>query len=278
VAQKATGKSNKRLAKWQDKLETARGSYNSDIELMQERDELFNGTRLIDSNVNSKATVTKQANVVRNIIFELLETQVNSSIPSPKVDTAFQNKEQLASVIEESIKSDIAVCRKAGIRVVMITGDNGITASSIAKKIGMDYSDNIITGDRLNEMSDDELREAVKNVSIFSRVVPEHKMRIVRAFKENGEIVAMTGDGVNDAPALKYADIGIAMGKRGSEVSREAADLILMDDNFTTIVETVRDGRRIYDNIRKAVGYVFTISPLPLHRSWPQCWALRLPR
>ena len=111
----------------------------------------------------------------------------------------------------------------------------------------------------LNEMSDDELKEAVKDVSIFSRVIPEHKMRIVKAFKENGEIVAMTGDGVNDAPALKYADIGIAMGKRGSEVSREAADLILMDDNFTTIVETVKDGRRIYDNIRKAVGYVFAI-------------------
>ena len=141
----------------------------------------------------------------------------------------------------------------------MITGDNGITASSIAKKIGMEHSNNIITGDMLNEMSDDELKEAVKDVSIFSRVIPEHKMRIVKAFKENGEIVAMTGDGVNDAPALKYADIGIAMGKRGSEVSREAADLILMDDNFTTIVETVKDGRRIYDNIRKAVGYVFAI-------------------
>ena len=165
----------------------------------------------------------------------------------------------LADPPRESVKPDIAVCRRAGIRVVMITGDNGITASSIARKIGMEHSDNIITGDMLNEMSDNELREAVKNVSIFSRVVPEHKMRIVKAFKENGEIVAMTGDGVNDAPALKYADIGIAMGKRGSEVSREAADLILMDDNFTTIVETVKDGRRIYDNIRKAVGYVFTI-------------------
>ncbi|MEG2144532.1 MAG: cation-translocating P-type ATPase, partial [Oscillospiraceae bacterium] len=149
--------------------------------------------------------------------------------------------------------------KKAGIRVVMITGDNGITASSIAKKIGMENCDNIITGDMLNAMSDKELCEKVKTVSVFSRVIPEHKMRIVKAFKENGEIVAMTGDGVNDAPALKYADIGIAMGKRGSEVSREAADLILMDDNFTTIVETVRDGRRIYDNIRKAVGYVFTI-------------------
>jgi len=165
----------------------------------------------------------------------------------------------LADPPRESVKADIAECRRAGIRVVMITGDNGITAASIAKKIDMEHSDHIITGDMLNQMSDDELREAVKDVSIFSRVVPEHKMRIVKAFKENGEIVAMTGDGVNDAPALKYADIGIAMGKRGSEVSREAADLILMDDNFTTIVETVRDGRRIYDNIRKAVGYVFTI-------------------
>lgn len=165
----------------------------------------------------------------------------------------------LADPPRESVKSDIAICNKAGIRVVMITGDNGITAASIAKKIGMPNSEHIITGDMLNEMTDEELREKVKVVSIFSRVVPEHKMRIVKAFKDNGEIVAMTGDGVNDAPALKYADIGIAMGKRGSEVSREAADLILMDDNFTTIVETVKDGRRIYDNIRKAVGYVFTI-------------------
>jgi Ca2+-transporting ATPase len=165
----------------------------------------------------------------------------------------------LADPPRENVKNDIISCNRAGIRVVMITGDNGITASAIAKKIGIPGSDNIITGELLDKMSDKELREAIKNVSIFSRVIPQHKMRIVKAFKENGEIVAMTGDGVNDAPALKNADIGIAMGKRGSEVSREAADLILMDDNFTTIVETVRDGRRIYDNIRKAVGYVFTI-------------------
>jgi Ca2+-transporting ATPase len=165
----------------------------------------------------------------------------------------------LADPPRESVKEDIAVCNRAGIRVVMITGDNGITASAIARKIGIPGSDNIITGEELEAMSEEELQEAVKTVSIFSRVIPEHKMRIVKAFKENGEIVAMTGDGVNDAPALKYADIGIAMGKRGSEVSREASDLILMDDNFTTIVETIRDGRRIYDNIRKAVGYVFTI-------------------
>lgn len=165
----------------------------------------------------------------------------------------------LADPPRESIKEDIKVCTKAGVRVVMITGDNGITASSIAKLIHMPDCDRILTGDQLNDMTDDELRERIRDVSIFSRVLPEHKMRVVRAFQANGEVVAMTGDGVNDAPALKYADIGIAMGKRGSEVSREAADLILMDDNFSTIVETIRDGRRIYDNIKKAVGYVFTI-------------------
>lgn len=165
----------------------------------------------------------------------------------------------LADPPRESVKEDIKHCIKAGVRVVMITGDNGITAGSIAKQIGMPNSDKIITGDELEKMTDEELRERVRDVSIFSRVVPEHKMRIVKAFKENGEVVAMTGDGVNDAPALKYADIGIAMGKRGSEVSREAADLILLDDNFSTIVDTIRDGRRIYDNIKKAVGYVFTI-------------------
>lgn len=159
----------------------------------------------------------------------------------------------------ESIKEDIKTCIKAGVRVVMITGDSGITASSIANQINIPNCNKIITGDEINKMNDRELREKVKEVSIFSRVVPEHKMRIVKAFKENGEIVAMTGDGVNDAPALKHADIGIAMGKRGSEVSREAADLILLDDNFSTIVQTIKNGRRIYDNIRKAVGYVFTI-------------------
>ena len=165
----------------------------------------------------------------------------------------------LADPPRTSVKKDIEICAKAGIRVVMITGDNGLTAAAIAKKIGMGPCEQIISGALLNELSDEELRERVKTCAIFSRVIPEHKMRIVKAFKDNGEVVAMTGDGVNDAPALKYADIGIAMGGRGSEVSREAADLILMDDNFTTIVETIKDGRRIYDNIRKAVGYIFTI-------------------
>lgn len=157
------------------------------------------------------------------------------------------------------IEKDIQKCVKAGIRVVMITGDNGITASSIAQKIGIPNSQNSITGEQLDNMTEEELGQKIKTVNIFSRVIPEHKMKIVRAFQKSGEIVAMTGDGVNDAPALKYADIGIAMGKRGSEVSREAADLILMDDNFSTIVDTITDGRRIYDNIKKAIGYVFVI-------------------
>jgi len=198
---------------------------------------------------------------LRVIAIATMKPQTQADVPDKITDCSLTllGLVGLVDPPRESVKDDIAVCNKAGIRVVMITGDNGITAAAIAKKIGIPHSDHIITGDMLNEMSDEELREKVKDVSIFSRVVPEHKMRIVKALKENGEIVAMTGDGVNDAPALKYANIGIAMGKRGSEVSREAADLILMDDNFTTIVETVRDGRRIYDNIRKAVGYVFTI-------------------
>lgn len=198
---------------------------------------------------------------LRVIAVAAMNPQTDNDIPEKITDCSltFLGLVGLADPPRESVKTDIAVCNKAGIRVVMITGDNGGTAASIAKQIGMKNYDHIITGDMLNNMTDEELREKVKEVSIFSRVVPEHKMRIVKAFRDNGEIVAMTGDGVNDAPALKYADIGIAMGKRGSEVSREAADLILMDDNFTTIVETVKDGKRIYDNIRKAVGYVFSI-------------------
>ncbi|MCL2675433.1 MAG: cation-translocating P-type ATPase [Firmicutes bacterium] len=159
----------------------------------------------------------------------------------------------------DTVAKDIEQCVRAKIRVVMITGDNGITACSIARQVGIQGCDEVVTGNQLSAMTDDELKECVKSVNIFSRVLPEHKTRVVKAFQNNGEIVAMTGDGVNDAPALKHADIGIAMGKRGSDVSREAADMILTDDNFSTIVNTVKDGRRIYQNIKKAVGYVFTI-------------------
>ncbi len=164
----------------------------------------------------------------------------------------------LADPPRDSVRYDIEACVRAGIRVVMITGDSAKTAQSIAEKIGLQHG-GVLTGDDLDALTDDELCERVRHVNLFARVIPAHKTRIVQALKKNGEVVAMTGDGVNDAPALKYADIGIAMGKRGSEVAREAADLILLDDNFSTIVSTVRDGRRIYDNIQKAVGYVFII-------------------
>ena len=159
---------------------------------------------------------------------------------------------------KDNVSDYIAICKKAGIKVVMITGDNGLTASSIAKKVGIN-DDVIITGDMLEKMSAVELKDNITSCSIFSRVIPKHKETIVSAYQENGYIVAMTGDGVNDAAALKQADIGIAMGKKGSEVSSEAADLILLDDNFSTIVDTIKDGRRIYDNIKKSIGYILTI-------------------
>ncbi len=198
---------------------------------------------------------------LRVIAVGMMKLDNKDQVPSDilQCELAFCGLIGLEDPPRDSVKDDIQKCTKAGVRVVMITGDNGITASSIAAQIGMPASSRTITGDELNKMSDDELREAVKGVNVFSRVVPEHKMRIVKALKDNGEIVAMTGDGVNDAPALKYADIGIAMGKGGTEVSREAADLILLDDNFSTIVNTIKDGRRIYDNIKKAVAYVFAI-------------------
>lgn len=160
---------------------------------------------------------------------------------------------------KEGVREAIKISEKAGLRVVMITGDYMKTAVAIGAEIGLKYRDYAITGDEIEKMTEDELCAAVKSCDIFSRVIPEHKMKIVKALQKNGEIVAMTGDGVNDATALKAADIGIAMGKRGTEVAKEAAHMILMDDNFTTIVESVKDGRRVFDNIRKAMVYILII-------------------
>ncbi|MDI6618818.1 MAG: cation-translocating P-type ATPase [Clostridiales bacterium] len=160
---------------------------------------------------------------------------------------------------KDGVKEAVNLCKSAGIRVIMITGDYNKTAMAIGNEIGLSLKDCAITGNEIDNMSDSELCEAVKHCDIFSRVIPKHKMRIVKALKANGEIVAMTGDGVNDAPALKNANIGIAMGKRGTEVAKQASHMILMDDNFTTIVSSVKDGRRIFDNIRKAIVYILVI-------------------
>ncbi|WP_321994344.1 cation-translocating P-type ATPase [Clostridium butyricum] len=160
---------------------------------------------------------------------------------------------------KEGVEEAIKLCKKAGIRVVMITGDYSKTAMAIGEEIGLKFTDKVIVGNEIDSLSENELCEVVKSCDVFSRVIPEQKMKIVKALKKNGEIVAMTGDGVNDAPALKSADIGIAMGQRGTEVAKEAAHMILMDDNFTTIVKSVKDGRRVYNNIRKAMVYILII-------------------
>ena len=165
----------------------------------------------------------------------------------------------------KGVKESLEECYSAGIRVIMITGDNGETAASIAKKINLNNYDEVITGLELEAMSDDELFERVKTTNIFARVYPNHKMRIVNALQRNNLIVAMTGDGVNDAPALKKANIGIAMGQRGTNVAKESADIILLDDNFNTIVKAIEKGRSIYKNIQSAISYVIAIHiPLAL--------------
>ena len=182
----------------------------------------------------------------------------------------------LIDPVRQQVPEAVAECHNAGIRVVMITGDYPGTALNIARQIGLTPADRIITGVELDQMDDKELRKQIGNTAIFSRVVPEQKLRLVNALKENGEIVAMTGDGVNDAPALKAAHIGIAMGGRGTDVAREASSLVLLDDDFSSIVEAVKMGRRIFDNLKKAMAYIFAIhvpiagmSLLPLLFGWP---------
>jgi Ca2+-transporting ATPase len=157
----------------------------------------------------------------------------------------------------EEVKESITQCRDAGITVKMITGDHKITASAIAESLGIaNPEDEALDGNDLNSLSYDQLKEKVKKINVFARVSPEHKVQIVTAIKENNNIVAMTGDGINDAPSLKKADIGIAMGITGTDVSKEAADMILTDDNFVSIVSAIEQGRTIYGNIRKVTGYL----------------------
>jgi Ca2+-transporting ATPase len=164
----------------------------------------------------------------------------------------------LADPLRAEVPAAIAECRAAGIRVVMITGDYPATAQAIARAAGLDH-DSVLTGSELAQLSDAELARRVEAVSVFARILPEQKLGIVQALQANGEVVAMTGDGVNDAPSLKRADIGVAMGGRGTDVAREASSIVLLDDDFGSIVRTVRLGRRIYDNLRKAMGYIIAV-------------------
>ena len=186
-----------------------------------------------------------------------------SNIPSKVDSKTIENDLTFVGLIgmidppREGVKEAVATCRKAGIKTVMITGDYIVTAKAIAKELGiLRINDLAITGAELDKISEAELEKNIMRYSVFARVSPEHKVRIVKAFRKTGAVVAMTGDGVNDAPALKNADIGIAMGLNGTDVAKNAADMILADDNFVTIVEAVKHGRNIFDNIRKAVHFL----------------------
>ncbi|HET8667237.1 MAG TPA: cation-translocating P-type ATPase, partial [Terriglobales bacterium] len=182
----------------------------------------------------------------------------------------------LADPIRPEVPAAIQECYAAGIRVVMITGDFAGTAANIAQQIGLKGTDQVVIGPELDSMNDVDLQRRVQTVNVFARVLPEQKLRLVEAMKANGEVVAMTGDGVNDAPALKSAHIGVAMGARGTDVAREAAELVLLDDAFSSIVAAVRLGRRIFDNLKKAMSYVFAIhvpiaglALVPVLLRWP---------
>jgi magnesium-transporting ATPase (P-type) len=172
----------------------------------------------------------------------------------------------LSDPVRPEVPEAIRACHTAGIRVMMITGDYALTASSIAKQIGLTQNLQVFTGADVSEMDDNKLRAILtKGETIFARVAPEHKLRIVAMLKQMGEIVAVTGDGVNDAPALKKADIGIAMGLRGNDVAKEAAHMILTDDNFSSIVAAIEEGRAVFDNMRRFMAYIFNHNPLEMY-------------
>lgn len=182
----------------------------------------------------------------------------------------------LEDPVRPTVAPAIAECYSAGIRIVMITGDYPVTAQNIARQIGLTPTDKVITGKELEKMGYAELRDRIQTVNIFARVVPEQKLLIVNALKKSGEIVAMTGDGVNDAPALKSAHVGIAMGGRGTDVARESADLVLLEDDFSSIVQSVKLGRRIFDNLKKGMAYTLAVhvpiagmSLIPVIFGWP---------
>ncbi len=207
-----------------------------------------------------------------------LEPQPGAAYTAEKVERnlVFLGLMAMMDPPRPEVEAAIKTCREAGIRIVMITGDYGLTAESLARRVGMLTGPNprIITGADVDEMSDHDLQKALSGEVLFARMAPEHKMRLVSTFQALGEVVAVTGDGVNDAPALRKADVGVAMGVVGTDVAKEAADIILTNDNFGAIVSAIEEGRAIYDNIRKFITYIFSsnvpeIMPFIINASFP---------
>jgi P-type Ca2+ transporter type 2C len=231
------------------------------VEILLERSgHVLKGDKLVKLSKTEKEQIIKTNEKLANQALRVLAIAYKEL---PTIGTKKHDSEELESDLvfiglvgmidppRDEAKGAIELCRKAGIKTVMITGDHKLTAVAIAKELGIMEGDLALTGAELDKISEEEFEKVVEDVSVYARVSPEHKLRIVGALKKKGHIVAMTGDGVNDAPALKQADIGIAMGITGTDVTREAADMVLADDNFATIVTAVEGGRAIYDNIRK---------------------------
>jgi Ca2+-transporting ATPase len=226
------------------------------------------------ASANSAATSGQRVLAVARASFEQ-----SKQLPTEQHDFTFEflGLTGLHDPLRPGVAEAVAECRRAGVRTVMITGDSPGTALAIAAQVGLGRPDVCITGPELAAMDDAELAERVRTTDVFARMVPQQKLQLVRALAANGEVVGMTGDGVNDAPALRAADIGIAMGARGTDVAREAAALVITDDDFTSIVGGIRQGRGIFDNLRKAMAYIIAVhvpiigmSLLPLFvRSWP---------
>ncbi|WP_096666976.1 cation-translocating P-type ATPase [Dolichospermum compactum] len=232
----------------------------------------------LEQQINKMAIAGLRVLGVAKVIGQHQKNKTLKSLPEAQHDFefAFLGLLGMADPVRPTVAPAIAECYTAGIRVVMITGDYPATAQNIARQIGLKPATEVITGSELETIPEGELLSRIQTVNIFARVVPEQKLLIVNALKRCGEIVAMTGDGVNDAPALKAANIGIAMGERGTDVARESADLVLLDDDFSAIVQSVRLGRRVFDNLKKGMAYTLAVhipiagmSLIPVIFHWP---------
>lgn len=223
------------------------------------RQAVFDGRRKSEARLKNGEMAANALRVVAVAFREWDEEPLFFTAEELERDLVFAGMAGMMDPPRPEAQAAVEICQKAGIRPVMITGDHALTAQAIAAELGIYRAgDTVLTGQELEQMSDEALERAAEDCTVFARVSPAHKVRIVKAFQKEGRVVAMTGDGVNDAPALKAADIGCAMGKNGTEVAKGAADMILMDDNFATIVEAVREGRGIYENIRKAVHFLLS--------------------